>query len=291
LATIGREFDSIREAKVLAANLFKQTTANGDELLHKHPCLYAKAYANYRRIHLPVSPLCNIQCRFCKSGLNKQVKRKSRSVELITPQQALEIVTREVSSATDITVVGIDGPGDPLASSHALDTFRLVHQAFPHLIQCLSTNGLLLRDKVEELLEVGVNSISVSINASNVQTLARICTYVRYDQQYMTGELAANWLLLSQIAGIEKASRKGLFVKINTVLIPGVNDKEIAAIAQVTAQSGAKVMNIIPLVPLRPFTEYRRPTHREVTTARSAAQKYLPVLDCFQCKIGSCSSS
>ena len=54
----------------MAANFSKQTTAVGDELLQKHPCLYAKAPAKYRIIHLPVSPVCNIQCRFCK--LNKQ---------------------------------------------------------------------------------------------------------------------------------------------------------------------------------------------------------------------------
>jgi nitrogen fixation protein NifB len=95
-------------------------------------------------------------------------------------------------------------------------------------------------------------------------------------------------LLLSQIAGIETASRLGLSVKINTVLIPGVNDKEIAAIAKVTSQAGAKVMNIIPLVPLGPFTDYRRPTQKELNRARLAAKKHLPVLDCFQCKTGSC---
>lgn len=275
----------------MSVNSCKQIIAESDELLQKHPCLYAKAADKYRRIHLPVSPVCNIQCRFCKSGLNKQVKRKSSSIELISPQQAVAIVKREVALSTNISVVGIAGPGDTLASSHAYDTFRLVHEEFPKLIKCLSTNGLLLRDKIEQLIEVGVNSISVSVNASNVQTLVKICSYVLYDKQYMTGELAANWLLLSQIAGIEKASRKGLFVKINTVLIPGVNDKEIAVIAKMTAQAGAKVMNIIPLVPQCQFTDYRPPTHQELNKARITAKKYLPVLDCLQCKSSSCGFS
>jgi nitrogen fixation protein NifB len=43
----------------------------------------------------------------------------------------------------EITVVGIAGPGDPLATTHALETFKLIHNRYPQLIKCLSTNGLL----------------------------------------------------------------------------------------------------------------------------------------------------
>lgn len=272
----------------MRADFLKQDRTDVDELLQKHPCLQIKAHTKYRCIHLPVSPSCNIQCRFCKSGLTKQTKRKLNSEAFLTPQQALEKVTQELSVSTDLTVVAIAGPGDTLASSHAYDTFNLVHKNFPSLIKCLSTNGLLLRNKAEALLKVGVKSISVSMNASRVKTLAKICSYVLYDKQYMTGELAANWLLLSQISGIETASRLGIYVKVNTVLIPGVNDKEIGELAKVTARAGAKVMNVIPLIPQCQFMEYRSPTHKELNKARRAVQKYLPVLDCFQCKIAAC---
>ena len=50
-----------------------------EHLIKKHPCFNGAAHSKYGRIHLPVSPACNIQCRFCKRGFNRHEQRRSIS--------------------------------------------------------------------------------------------------------------------------------------------------------------------------------------------------------------------
>jgi len=271
-----------------------QCTANTehnrqDHLVKKHPCFNGEAHAKYGRIHLPVSPSCNIQCRFCKRGFNKWEKRPGVSAGLLSPDEALEMVERALELCPQITVVGIAGPGDTLASDHALETFRLVHAKFPELIKCLSTNGLMLREKAEALVETGVKTITVTVNAADIKTLIKVCSHIQYNGQYMTGEIAARYLLLSQVGGIKKATDLGITVKINTVLIPGVNDHQIGDIAKLAAGLGADFINIIPLIPQHEFKDHSPPSCKELNAARAAAEQYLPVFrHCQQCRADAC---
>jgi nitrogen fixation protein NifB len=259
------------------------------QLITKHPCFNSEAHARYGRIHLPVSPSCNIQCRFCKRGFNKGEQRPGVSRSLLSPEQALSVVEQALILCPEITVAGIAGPGDTLAGDQAIETFRLLHRNFPELINCLSTNGLLLKEKADALAAVGVKTITVTMNAVDVQTLSKICAYIVYNNQQMTGEIAARWLILAQLAGIEEAVKNGIVVKINTVLIPGVNDSKVGEVAKIAAQVGAAFINIIPLIPQHEFQNYRPPSCQELKAARTLAGKYLPVFrHCQQCRADAC---
>ena len=61
---------------------------------------------------------------------------------MITPDESIDILEKALKVCPEITVAGIAGPGDTLASDHALETFRKVKENFPQLIKCMSTNGL-----------------------------------------------------------------------------------------------------------------------------------------------------
>ncbi len=260
-----------------------------DHLMKKHPCFGGKAHFKYGRMHLPVSPACNIQCKFCKRCLNKYEKRPGVAGTILTPEKALETVSRALELCPEITVVGIAGPGDTLATSHALDTFELIHQNYPHLIKCLSTNGLMLKENAERIIRVGVKSVTVTVNAVQADILQGICSYIVYNGQHMTGKEAALWLLLAQLAGIKKLSDLGVIVKINTVLIPGVNDDHIGEIARVASGVGASMINIIPLIPQNEMESLRPPDCNELNAAREAAERYLPVFrHCRQCRADAC---
>lgn len=128
---------------------------NFDHLVKTHPCLGGEAHFKYGRIHLPVSPSCNIQCKFCRRGFNKSEVRPGVSSLLLTPEEAVKTVRKALILCPEISVVGIAGPGDTLATDHALETFKLVKKEFPHLINCLSTNGLRLEEKAEKIVELG----------------------------------------------------------------------------------------------------------------------------------------
>ncbi|NPV92789.1 MAG: radical SAM protein [Firmicutes bacterium] len=258
-------------------------------LVKQHPCFNGEAHFKYGRIHLPVSPACNIQCRFCKRGFNKWEQRPGVSRSLLIPEKAVEIVERALELCPEITVAGIAGPGDTLATDHALETFEMVHKRFPGLINCLSTNGLMLGEKAERVIEAGVKTVTVTVNAVDPRVLQDICAYIVYNGQYMTGELAARWLITAQLAGIKKITRLGAIVKINTVLIPGVNDRHIEEVARVVAGVGASVINIIPLIPQYEMERNRPPECHELNSARLAAEKHLPVFrHCRQCRADAC---
>lgn len=196
---------------------------------------------------------------------------------------------RALELCPQLTVVGVAGPGDTLATDHALEAFELIHEKYPELINCLSTNGLMLREKADRVIAAGVKTVTVTVNAVNPKVLQNICSYIVYNNQYLTGEYAARWLVLAQLAGIEKIAKLGAVVKINTVLIPGVNDSEIGEIARVTAGVGASLINIIPLIPQHDMEKSRPPDCRELNTARQTAEKYLPVFrHCRQCRADAC---
>lgn len=92
-------------------------------IANRHPCFSGKANAAYGRIHLPVSPVCNIQCRFCKRTFNKTEQRPGVSAGLVKPLDAVNLVRKALRLCPGITVAGIAGPGDTRATSHALETF------------------------------------------------------------------------------------------------------------------------------------------------------------------------
>ncbi|HWR57067.1 MAG TPA: radical SAM protein, partial [Negativicutes bacterium] len=151
-----------------------------NEILVSHPCFSQGRPNNKGRIHLPVSPGCNIACKFCSRTMNEEEQRPGVTAQVITPQEALEAVRKAVDLVPEITVIGIAGPGDTLATPFALKAFKLIGKEFPGLIKCMSTNGLLLEDKAEELLTAGIDTLTVTVNDVFPETLARLCGHVSY---------------------------------------------------------------------------------------------------------------
>lgn len=254
-----------------------------------HPCFGTKANMTRGRVHLPVSPSCNIQCRFCRRCFNKSEQRPGVTSRLLTPEQAAELLDKALAICPEITVAGIAGPGDTLATPHALETFRLIHRKHPEIINCLSTNGLLLERFAHELMDAGVRTITVTVNAVDAEVLCQICSQTVLDGRLYTGVKAADLLIRAQMRGIRKAAGLGAVVKINTVLIPGINDYHISEIARTTAELGASLINIIPLIPQYEFSDHEAPTCTQLNEARKAAEEFLPVFrHCRHCRADAC---
>lgn len=254
-----------------------------------HPCFSGGANMNKGRIHLPVSPACNIQCRFCKRSFNKTEHRPGVTARLLTPSQAAQLVDKALELCPEITVVGIAGPGDTLATPHALETFRLVHQRHPELIKCLSTNGLLLERHARDLWDAGVRTVTVTVNAVDPEILQYICSHVVLDGRRYEGLMAARILIGAQKRGIRRMAELGAIVKINTVLIPDLNDSHIPEIARTAAELGAAIINIIPLIPQHEMADMEAPDCTRLNEAREAAEEFLPVFrHCQHCRADAC---
>lgn len=260
-----------------------------ENLQKRHPCLGGHSNVTAGRLHLPVSPVCNIGCKFCSRGYDKSEIRPGVSSLVLKPEEAVETVRKARQICPELTVVGIAGPGDTLANDQALKTFRLIKEEYPDLICCLSTNGFNLPDKIDEIADIGVETLTVTVNAVDPKIEAKINSFVidRQGNRY-EGVEAARLLIDRQLEGIRLAAAKGIVVKINSVLVPGVNDEHIPEVARVTSELGASILNIIPLIPQNEMKDIPAPDCADVEKVRMEAGKYLEVFrHCQHCRADS----
>lgn len=230
-----------------------------------HPCYSEEASYVYARLHLPVAPKCNIQCKYCDRKYDcVNESRPGVTSDILTSSQAVERVKLVKEKIPSLTVVGIAGPGDPLANDEAIETLRRVKSAFPELVLCLSTNGLALPDRINELLELGMKFITITINAIDPKIGKNIYSWIILNGKKFKGEEATKILISRQLQGLEEAAKAGLLVKVNIVMIPGINADHIPSIVVKVKSLGAYTVNILPFIPV-PGAELktRPPTARE----------------------------
>lgn len=271
-------------------NIKHHKNKNFEHLAKTHPCLGGEAHFKFGRIHLPVSPTCNIQCKFCKRGFNKSEVRPGVSSLLLKPEEAIEILKKALKLCPEIRVAGIAGPGDTLATDFALETFELISKEFPNLVNCLSTNGLRLEEKAERIVKAGVKTLTVTVNAIEPEILKDICSFVIDENgKKLEGIEGAKKLIDAQLRGIKKVADLGVIVKINSVLVPGINDHHIKDVARVTSELGASILNIIPLIPQNELAHLESPSCEMLERVRQEAGVYLDVFrHCKHCRADAC---
>ncbi|HHV23723.1 MAG TPA: nitrogenase cofactor biosynthesis protein NifB [Methanosarcina sp.] len=252
----------------------------------EHPCYDRKAQHKYGRIHLAVAPSCNIQCNFCVREFDcVNESRPGVTSKVLTPQEALEKTRQIITDYPFIKVVGIAGPGDPLANDETFETFELIKKEFPELTLCMSTNGLLLPEKLEDILRVGVSTLTVTINAIDPEIQAKIVDHIMYHGKIYRGVEGAEIQIKNQLEGVKAAVEADLVVKVNTVLIPGINDKHIIEIARKLYELRVYIMNIMPLINQGAFANLEPPTAEERKTIQQACEPYvLQMRHCRQCR-------
>ncbi|MBP3507749.1 MAG: radical SAM protein [Lachnospiraceae bacterium] len=254
------------------------------DLQNSHPC-FGGHKNNVGRIHLPVSPGCNIACRFCDRVISDVENRPGVTSKVLAPEESIEVLEKALKLCPEITVAGIAGPGDTLATDYALQTFRLIKEKFPDLIKCMSTNGLLLYEKADEVIDVGIDSLTVTVNAVDPQIEAKLNKYIVYHGKRYEGVEAAEILIENQIKGIKKVASAGITVKVNTVLVPEINDDHIETVAQTVKEAGASIYNIIPLIPQHELKDIPAPACAQIDAARTKASKYIDVFrHCQRCR-------
>lgn len=261
--------------------------------LSQHPCFNDALRHRYGRIHLPVAPDCNVQCNFCDRRFHcVNESRPGVTAAVLSPHQASVYLEQALQRDPRITVVGIAGPGDPLASAEAtLSTLRLVRARHPNMLLCVASNGLNVPQHAEALAELQVSHVTLTINAVDPEIGARIYAWVRDGKWPCRGLEAAGLLLERQREAVRRLKALGVLVKINTILIPTVNQDHVGHLARVVRQWGADILNCIPMyrVENTPFAELGEPTAAMLAEAREAAGRHLPLMQhCTRCRADAC---
>ena len=133
----------------------------------KHPGFNKAEAGNCGRVHLPVAPKCNIQCNYCNRKYDcVNESRPGVTSGILKTFQAAEYMDTVLAKEPRITVAGIAGPGDPFANpAETLETMRLLNERHPHLLFCLSSNGMGILPYLDDIAALGVSHVTITISA------------------------------------------------------------------------------------------------------------------------------
>jgi len=254
--------------------------------IREHPCFSERACHAFGRAHVPVAPKCNIQCNYCIRDYDcVNESRPGVTSKVLSPEEAVDLVRRAIEKFPYIKVIGIAGPGEPLANEGTFETLRLLQEEFPNVIKCLSTNGLLLPEKIDLLKKYDVGNVTVTLNAVDPEIGAKIYEFIIYKGKKYTGVEGARILLENQLRGIEMAIERHMIVKINTVYIPGINEDHIPEIARKVGEMGVYNFNLIPLIAQYKFADIAPPTPEMKRKMQDECEKYVRQMrHCQRCR-------
>ena len=215
-----------------------------------HPCYSEEAHHHFARMHVAVAPACNIQCNYCNRKFDCSNESRPGVVsQKLTPDQAVKKVLAVASEIPQMTVLGIAGPGDALASPQkTFETFRQLQEKAPDIRLCLSTNGLMLPDYVDEICKYNIDHVTITINMIDPAVGEKIYPWIFYNHKRVYGREAAQILTERQMLGLEMLTARGVLTKVNSVLIPGINDQHLIEVNQAVKARGAFLHNIMPLI-------------------------------------------
>ena len=188
---------------------------------------------NYLRIS--VTDRCNLRCIYCMPP--EGVPQISHS-EILSYEEILTVVRASIELG--INKIRLTG-GEPLVRAELPELVRMLSQIEGIEELSLTTNGTFLKKYAPELKQAGLSRVNVSLDTLKADKF-----------QYITrlGELK------TVLEGIEAAKEAGFEpVKINTVIMRGINDDEILDFAEMTYEDGWHV-RFIELMPFKGVVEF-----------------------------------
>ncbi|HEY9061808.1 MAG TPA: nitrogenase cofactor biosynthesis protein NifB [Pseudobacteroides sp.] len=271
----------------MISNVNNFINAELEEKTKSHPCYSGGCQS--ARIHLPIAPACNISCNYCNRKFDcVNESRPGVTSDVLNPHEALERYIKVKNKLSNLKVVGIAGPGDALANfENTKKTLELIREVDPDVTFCLSTNGLLLPYYASDLVKLGVTHITVTINAIDPKIGAKIYSEVNIFGIRHAGEKAAEILLKNQLAGIKMLVALGIVVKVNVVMIKGINDEKIEEVIKTVKKLGVFISNIMPLIPASGsvFEDMPLTSNKELNDIRKSCEVHLKQMyHCKQCR-------
>ena len=257
--------------------------------LDDHPCFNPAAHAVSERSHLPVAPRCNVQCNFCNRKFDcSNESRPGVTSRILTPKQAINYYKAVKKASGNLKVVGIAGPGDPFANpEETLETLRLVKDEDPDAILCVATNGLNILPHIDELARLQVSHVTITVNGVDPDIIQKVYAWGRHNKKVFRGRSMGELMHQTQMEAITALKSNGIIVKINSIMIPGVNDRHLEEIAQMVTSKGADMMNVMALIPVEgtAFGHLVEPDSMTVTAARFGCSKHLrQMAHCARCR-------
>jgi cyclic pyranopterin phosphate synthase len=183
---------------------------------------------DYLRVSL--TDRCNLRCEYCmpESGIDNKMKHS----DMLSIEEMYRLIQEFVSLG--IKKIRFTG-GEPLVRQGAIHLIKRVNELEKVEEVTITTNGVLLEDYAESLMDAGVKRINISLDTLNPE---------KYEEITRGGDIK------KVLRGIEKAQSIEISpIKINTVLIGGFNDDEIEDLVNLTLYENIDV-RFIELMPV-----------------------------------------
>ena len=181
-----------------------------------------------KKLRISVTDKCNMTCGYC---MPKDNTKWFDNTEVLSIEEIIRLSS--IFANLGIEKIRITG-GEPLVRPLIEDLIRSISKIDDIKSIGLTTNGLLLLEKVEALKSSGLNSVNISLDSFKDTKF-----------KMMTGVDG----LEKVISSIHKAKDVGLDVKINTVVVRGWNDDEVVEFANFARHTGITV-RFIEFMPL-----------------------------------------
>jgi nitrogenase molybdenum-iron protein alpha/beta subunit/MoaA/NifB/PqqE/SkfB family radical SAM enzyme len=281
------ENTAIKEEKKMNVTILdKEVIA---EKTKTHPCFSCSSAHKYARMHLPIAPNCNISCNYCLRKFDcVNESRPGVTTEVLSPEEAFAKYKMVKSKMDNLKVVGIAGPGDALANfDNVKETLKLIREHDPEVTFCLSTNGLMLPFYAQDLIDLGVSHITITMNAIDPKITAKVYKFVDYLGVTYTGEEGAQILLNNQLSGLKYLTDRGIVCKVNIVMLKGINDHHIEEVVKKVKDLGAKITNIMQMIPVKGSVFENMPltSNKEIMNLRKKCGEHLEQMyHCKQCR-------
>lgn len=165
-------------------------------------------------LRVSITDRCNYRCIYCKP--EEQFEFIPHE-EILRYEEIVEIIEEAVNLG--ITKVRITG-GEPLARKGVVDFIKKLREIKELEDISLTTNGFFLSEYAEKLKDAGLNRVNISLDSLQEE---------KYKKITRGGSLE------KALKGIDSALKAGLLpIKINTVLIRGINYDEVEDFVRLT---------------------------------------------------------
>lgn len=179
-------------------------------------------------LRISITDRCNLRCIYCmpEAGVCTMAHEEVLSYEEIVR------ITR-LMAALGIRHIRITG-GEPMARMGCLDLIGKIHAVDGIETISMTTNGLMLRGRMEQAKAMGLTALNISLDTADPQT---------YRTMTRGGDVRA------VLETIDQALACGLKVKINAVPVRGYNDEQLADLAAM-ARTRPISVRFIELMPV-----------------------------------------
>lgn len=195
-------------------------------------------------LRISITDRCNLRCTYCMPG--DGIVQQLRHEELLSYEEILRLV--HCFASLGIRKIKLTG-GEPLVRLGCSELVRRI-KAVPGIEQVtITTNGVLLADMAEELIDAGIDGINVSLDTVEREIFAQITRRDQFNQV---------------MAGLEKVKQlqfKNL--KINCVPIVQFNKNEIVKLAG-QARNYPLAVRFIELMPIGLASDYTAVSKQEI---------------------------